>query len=765
MQSRNPHFQSHSYFLPIDKIKGIKFTYREIDILTYLLSRVTAKKIASFLFISPKTVENHIHNIMQKLNCSSRESIIDFLESSDEILILKKYYLFLSLRNAFEQKLREISAAIGKKPLAGVMVYSAEESQHASFVHQFERDLKLAGISVTIEERNRSLSLNYINKEIEQSVEDFRIYLLPKTLKKEILDLDNYKKLSKKEKTNSNNIFFFIYEKESKKKILKTFSEKYVSPEGSGSYFYFFFEVLNVLSTILKLDEILNKFQKEIEIKSLLVPFNFTSNSIREDNNKLPYFYALQEYILKKRKFIITVSLIFVAFSSAGALFLRTNHGESKEKAYPQIFSDLIIPTKSVFLDRPNLMAQINEKLKENTSIQTIALVGPGGAGKTTLARQHSHEQGADLIWELNAETKESLHTSFEHLAQALAKVEEDKKILRGIQDIKNPHEKKERIIVFVKERLKFYPKWILIFDNVDEFSILQGCFPHDTKIWGQGNIIITTRDANIQNNKYINHIININELTSDEKLNFFTKIMAQGNKYFSETVPLEETKKFLNNIPSFPLDVSIAAYYIKTTNTSYKKYLEYLANATKDFEDVQKNLLKESGDYTKTRYSIISLSLHQLINAHKDFPGLLLYVSLLDSQNIPKELLDKYKGSAIVDSFICYLKKYSLITNESFNYNESGAVFSIHRSTQEISLAHLKRVLNLEKSNQHFKPIVNALGIYLTALMEEENLSNIKKLASHTEAFLSHNDLLTDTLRAFLAGELGAIYFFLKIT
>ena len=213
MQNRNHQFQSHPYFLPIDKIKGIKFTYREIDIITYLLSRVTAKKIASFLFISPKTVETHIRNIMQKLECNSRESIIDFVESSDEILVLKKYYLFLSLCNTFKVKLKEISTIVGKKPPVGVMVYSTEESQQASFVHQLEKDLKLAGINITVEERGRSLSLKYIHQEIEKFVEDFRIYLLPKSLKKEILTLDDYKKLSEKEKNNSNNIFFFIYEK------------------------------------------------------------------------------------------------------------------------------------------------------------------------------------------------------------------------------------------------------------------------------------------------------------------------------------------------------------------------------------------------------------------------------------------------------------------------------------------------------------------------------------------------------------------------
>ncbi len=159
------------------------------------------------------------------------------------------------------------------------------------------------------------------------------------------------------------------------------------------------------------------------------------------------------------------------------------------------------------------------------------------------------------------------------------------------------------------------------------------------------------------------------------------------------------------DHIPSYPLDVSIAAHYLKATGVSYAKYLEYLNMNDKEFDNVQGEILKEAGEYIRTRYSIIVVSLRNIIEANKDFKNPLIFISALNSQNIPKDLLISYKNCAIVDSFIYYLKKYSLITDGvplCSNYT-----FTIHRSTQVISLNYLTRELN-QKNNQVIQEITN---------------------------------------------------------
>jgi len=58
--------------------KPLNFSTRELDILACLLDNMKAKKIASLLSISSRTVEVHIRNIIIKLGCSSRKEIPEF---------------------------------------------------------------------------------------------------------------------------------------------------------------------------------------------------------------------------------------------------------------------------------------------------------------------------------------------------------------------------------------------------------------------------------------------------------------------------------------------------------------------------------------------------------------------------------------------------------------------------------------------------------------------------------------------------------------
>ncbi|MCI5057486.1 MAG: hypothetical protein MRY83_15325, partial [Flavobacteriales bacterium] len=299
------------------------------------------------------------------------------------------------------------------------------------------------------------------------------------------------------------------------------------------------------------------------------------------------------------------------------------------------------------------------------------------------------------------------------------------------------------------------------LYDNVEHFTDIQNHFPQDVATWGQGKIIITTRNSHIQNNKHVNFSLSVGELNPAQKLDLFTYIMSNGSTSFFTPQQTEEAKTFLENIPSFPLDVSIAAYYLKTSNISYDQYLKNLAKYNQNFENFQKDILKEAGDYIKTRYNIITLSLQQLIASHKDFKDLLLFISLIDSQNIPRDLLNTYKDQTTVDNFIHHLKRYSLITHESSP--SAISTFSIHRSTQEIILACLIRELNLVKNKQLLNLIIISLEKYIDQAIEQYDFMKIKLFVGHCETFLRHKNLLDETTKIIISGELGYIYYFLS--
>ena len=62
-------------------------TTREKEVFSLLVKNYTTKNIADKLFISEKTVRNHISNVMQKLEVESRTSAVIELIKLGEIEI------------------------------------------------------------------------------------------------------------------------------------------------------------------------------------------------------------------------------------------------------------------------------------------------------------------------------------------------------------------------------------------------------------------------------------------------------------------------------------------------------------------------------------------------------------------------------------------------------------------------------------------------------------------------------------------------------
>lgn len=56
-----------------------KFTTRERDCMKYLVFGYSCKRIAAELHLSSRTVEHHVENIKEKLNCTNKQQLIDTL--------------------------------------------------------------------------------------------------------------------------------------------------------------------------------------------------------------------------------------------------------------------------------------------------------------------------------------------------------------------------------------------------------------------------------------------------------------------------------------------------------------------------------------------------------------------------------------------------------------------------------------------------------------------------------------------------------------
>ena len=84
-------YHQHSSYKKLEFLDDIKLTSREIDVLSCILFGRSAKVIASYLSISPRTVEGYWDNLLKKLQCNSRQQMINKLEKSENIEIFRKH--------------------------------------------------------------------------------------------------------------------------------------------------------------------------------------------------------------------------------------------------------------------------------------------------------------------------------------------------------------------------------------------------------------------------------------------------------------------------------------------------------------------------------------------------------------------------------------------------------------------------------------------------------------------------------------------------
>ena len=705
------------------EIDNIKFTFREIDVIACIIHNRGKKKVASLLSVSPRTVSTHVHNIMLKLGHSSRENIIDFIERSGKLLFIRKYYLHLLIQASFEKYLIKIGKTINRQGIDYTIVYTGISADEKLIFNQLQDHLKLANINLSTVEKKferpryklRVLNSNSVQ---QKQLEDIFLLFDPN------MDIDKY-----------SNIDYIDFRKQSQ-------------------YYFSAFELLRKFMHNSSVDQLIKEFRKD---------YDAIQNSW--ESGRLEVISPTSSSLPKKKtfnKFIIFISgtvcfIVFAAWSMNQGFIIW---GKKLERNI--INSDLPLPQQNILLERPSIIAEIDKRLSKKEGIQTIALVGIGGSGKTTLARKYARKSGISMIWEINAETKDTLISSLKQLSYALCDTSEDYREIDQIQKIQDIKEYERKLFLFLSRKARNHPGWLVIYDNTKAFKDIEKYFPHDTTVWGNGKVIITTNNNNIARSNYIldENVIRVNELSKQEKLKLFGNII-DSNSNISEELKMAYTK-CLEDMPPFPLDISIAAHYIRETQIPCDRYLQYMQDRQENFLFAQKNILKDIGEYTKTRHDIITLSIKHIMEASSDFKDLLLFISMIDSQNIPKDLLSAYKNEVTVNSFIHELKKFSLLTKEKTHVGtEPIPIFSIHRSTQDIILAYFINPLQLVKNTDQLQNIVVSLEDYITKELNNDDLKKIHLLLPHVEAFLSCNKLPDELNKANLCNKLGVCYFY----
>jgi DNA-binding CsgD family transcriptional regulator len=420
MQEEHINLTYEIYSEKLTQIDGREFTYREIDIIACLIHFAQANEVAQVLSIDKRTVSTHIKNIKKTLQVDSTKQILDFVTSSDKFAVFKhEYWLSLCIRIRFEQLLRKFSRAIGKE-IFYYEVYHQAHNNVELLANQIKNHLKNAGFTARKRSAQDYQSLFDVFPNVDED-SSYTIYLVSEgltTTDTAILSTSNVSIVTlEADKTSGKIIFLHPQERKTESR------NRHLSLE-AGAYYHSFFEILKEFHPTPKIEKLSSEFKEECKTLSdelgVFSPQTPTELQKSEAESLLSF---IKKYFSTKRRWQIFAGLIFLICTISISAFFLLSSKEKKEtssssyKSFSSpIRSDLVLPTKEILLNRSELIAQIDSKFKNNEGIQTVAVVGIGGAGKTTLARQYAHSQKLPIVWEINSETQESLMGAFESL-------------------------------------------------------------------------------------------------------------------------------------------------------------------------------------------------------------------------------------------------------------------------------------------------------------------------------------------------------------
>lgn len=675
MRVQKKYSKDEFYNEKLSNIMGIRFTYREMDVLTCLASKIDDEKTSSILSISSKTIRVYLRNIRIKIGCNSNESVLQFIKNSKQYPLILEYYKYINIENLFKKHLQNIGQKINPKILNVKLKYKSLSNIEKDRMQILSEHLKLANIQIgnshNQDSSRKSISI-LNNTALKHNKQDIIVKLddVDSSIdKKEAIDLAN-------------------------------------------DYYESVFCLIEKLLKNSKIDNIRNEYKEDIQT------FAFT-----EENN------GVTNQIYVGVILLFTICCIVLLFNF---------------KFKTAVKSNLPLYNFELKLYRADTMNRMEKILSSKGGIKKVVLIGIGGSGKTTIARRYAQESDATLIWQIDSITREKTFSSLQQLAFALSKTDVERNELKAILSLENKSSRYGKFMSCLTQKLKKHSNWLLIYDNVESFQNIRKFFPYDSNVWGEGRVIITTRDSNISNNIFIpyDNIIFVPELSQDDKYALFSNIIENGKL---KNVDNEEKAKrisFLKQVPPFPLDVSVAAHYIKETNISYEQYLEYLLKRNKMFILEQEKVLSDIGEYSNTRFYIVAACVKQLIGDNQDFKLLLFLISLIDSQNISREILLNYKSNILVDKFIHFLKKFSLITEQTLSVEKQGIdSISLHPSSQKIILSFLQTKIDENEKQMIYNQISKSLTGYMLAAIAKGDIVKIKLIIRHVETFIQNTN------------------------
>ncbi|KAH8724736.1 kinesin light chain [Phaeosphaeriaceae sp. PMI808] len=419
---------------------------------------------------------------------------------------------------------------------------------------------------------------------------------------------------------------------------------------------------------------------------------------------------------------------------------MPTSYNEGKESAQKRLQVEVkaadsapsIIPfsQNDRFVGRESQLAELEVKLfSDKQTTTTLAIVGPGGTGKSQLALEVAHRtrqsnKSCSVFW-IDASNKDSLYQSYASVARKLN--------IPGWDDDQADIKKAvKRCLVEFSTR-----QCLLIFDNVEDTTLqssgpstaeaadLTDCLPQSKLC----SVIFTTTNSNTAKALASHNVIELQELTANTAQKMLQNHLATPLSSSEQ----QEADLLLRELLYLPLAVVQAAACINARGMTLPEYQVQLAKykelAIEHSGDSSEGKLQGSGMKDPVAATLfLSIGLFRLDNAlAADY---LFLAAGVDRKDISLDLLEAASVQAKEDA-IKVLDRYALVIRRP-----AESALDLHRLVHRALRERLQVQGLLGQSAQH--AITQLLRVFPDN--DHGNRSKWRRLLPHVQYALSHS-------------------------
>lgn len=328
------------------------------------------------------------------------------------------------------------------------------------------------------------------------------------------------------------------------------------------------------------------------------------------------------------------------------------------------------------FTGREGILRQLHDTFLAQRAGSTprlpLALSGLGGVGKTQIALEYAYRcrdqyYNHTVLW-IPVVSSQQLSEDFAALADLLELPE------KGETDL-------DVRIDAVRKWLNQLTRWLLIFDNVDSFQLIERFLPDEVK----GHVLLTTRSQSTDT--FAPHSLLVEPLddcVGAELLLHRAKILPLEHT-LGQATSADVTNACLHskNVGGLPLALDQAGAYIEKTDVLLADYLDLYQKGHHALLN-ERGSLQSPSQHPESVVATLELSFREARKRYQLAGDLLDFCAFLQPDAIPEEVLlqaaDPRLDPFSLNGAVAALLDYSLVRR-----NAQEKTFSIHRLVQEV--------------------------------------------------------------------------------